>query len=71
MSEPAGWDKVGRDTGPGRFEAELLSGPEILYQFLLFNYNIDGNVLKPEHKEDLDRHVVPLLRSGPVHARLR
>ncbi len=67
----AGFDKVGKETGPGRFEAELTPvGSSVVCSFLVFNYNIDGNVLKPEHKEDLDKHVVPLLLNHRLHAKL-
>ncbi|QEH31749.1 OmpA family protein [Aquisphaera giovannonii] len=66
----SGFDKVGRNTGAGKFEAEIAVGPKLVCQYLVYNYNIDGNVLKPEHRDDLDRHVVPLLRDQNVHAEL-
>lgn len=67
----SGWERVGRDTGPGRFEAEVVGQThEVVYQFLLFNFNIDGSVLKAEHKADLDKHVVPLLANHRLHAEL-
>src|SRR5262249_12664367 len=66
----AGYDKIGKETGPGRIANEMVSGKDVVCSYVLFNYNIDGNVLKPEHREFLDREVVPLLRDHGFHAKL-
>lgn len=56
----AGFDQVGKDTGPGD-GGFLITNKEtptqIVFEYILFNYNIDGNVLKKEHKELLDRDI--------------
>ncbi len=66
----AGFDKIGKDTGPGKATTELTTRPSVVCTHILYNYNIDGNVLKPEHKEFLDRDVAPFLREHRVHAKL-
>ena len=38
---------------------------------LLFNYNIDGNLLKVEHKDYLDKKLIPLLKRNRIHVKLR
>ena len=43
---------------------------DVVFEFILSNYNIDGNLLKPEHKAALDRHIVPFLKENRVHAEL-
>jgi hypothetical protein len=37
---------------------------------LLFNYNIDGNLIKDEHKEFLDKQLIPFLKANKVHVKL-
>ena len=64
------FDRIGRDTGLGRMKQELVTGPKIVCVYRLYNYNIDGNVLKPEHKKFLDKYVVPVLKDRRVHAKL-
>ena len=36
----------------------------------LYNYNIDGNLLKPEHKAHIDQKVVPVLRKHKAHVKI-
>src|SRR4051812_19262011 len=38
--------------------------------WVLSNFNIDGNVLKDEHKAFLERFVLPFLRREKVHVKL-
>ncbi len=64
------FDRIGRDTGPGRMKQELATGPKILCIYRLYNYNIDGNLLKPEHTKFLDDYVIPVLKRRSVHAKL-
>jgi hypothetical protein len=65
----AGFDIVGKDTGPGKAGSGLIIKP-LVSAHLLYNYNIDGNMLKPEHKDYLIQHVVPFLKEHRVHAKL-
>src|SRR3954454_18419537 len=46
-------------TGPGK--GEIRPAP---HSFLLFNFDIDGENLKEEHKAFLRREVLPSLRAG-------
>jgi hypothetical protein len=48
-----------KNTGPGK-------GQQLLFpdRLLLFNFNIDGHELKPEHQSFLQTTVVPTLQSG-------
>lgn len=68
-----GVDKLGKPTGPGD-GGFLVTDQDIpsnvVFEFILSNYNIDGNLLKPEHKALLDRHIVPFLKENRVHAEL-
>ncbi len=50
-----------RPTGPGR--SERLPGPP-RPGLLIYNFDIDGDQLKPEHQEFLRQEVVPVLRRG-------
>lgn len=68
-----GLDKVGKDTGPGDggFMVTDQDVPaSVVFEFILSNYNIDGNLLKAEHRALLDRHVVSLLRNSQAHAEI-
>lgn len=68
-----GIDKLGRSTGAGDggfLVTEQDVPNNVVFEFILFNYNIDGNLLKREHKELLDRHIVPFLKANRVHAEL-
>lgn len=69
----AGFDQVGKDTGPGD-GGFLITNKEtptqIVFEYILFNYNIDGNVLKKEHKELLDRDIIPFVKEHRVHVKL-
>ncbi|MBL8232292.1 MAG: OmpA family protein [Bryobacterales bacterium] len=68
-----GIDKPGRSTGPGDggfLVTEQDVPSNVVFEFILFNYNIDGNLLKREHKELLDRHLVPFLKANQVHTEL-
>ena len=48
-----------RDTGPGK--TEVRTNPPSL---LLFNFDVDGDALKKEHRDFLRREAVPKLRAG-------
>ena len=68
-------DKKGKDTGPGEVEIDLGDidslSPLPLIAVLLFNYNIDGNLLKEEHKTYLDQKFIPMLKKENAHVKLR
>jgi hypothetical protein len=69
----AGFDKVGKDTGPGDggFLVTSKETPtKVIFEYILFNYNIDGNVLKQEHKDLLDRDIIPFVTEHRVHVEL-
>jgi hypothetical protein len=68
-----GFDKVGKDTGPGDggFLVTNKETPDtVVFEYILFNYNIDGNVLKDEHKALLERDIIPFMKENRVHAKL-
>jgi|GEM_PF-1628301 len=68
-----GMDKVGRDTGPGDggfLVTDLDTPGTVEFEFILSNYNIDGNMLKPEHKTLLNQHIVPFLKLNRYHAEM-
>jgi outer membrane protein OmpA-like peptidoglycan-associated protein len=69
----SGFDKVGKPTGAGEggflVTDQDLQG-NVIFEFILDNYNIDGNLLKPEHKVLLDRHIVSFLKGNKAHAEL-
>jgi hypothetical protein len=68
-------DKKGKDTGPGRVEVDLGDidslSPLPLIAVDLFNYNIDGNLLKDEHKAYLEQKFIPMLKKENAHVKLR
>lgn len=64
------FDKPGRDTGPGKFTNELTVPGTVVCTYYVYNFNVDGNVLKAEHKAFLDKYVVPLLRDNSMHVKL-
>src|SRR5262245_6584046 len=69
----SGFDKVGKDTGPGDggFLITKTETPsKVVFEYILVNYNIDGNVLKKEHKELLDRDIIPFGKENRVHVKL-
>ena len=69
----AGFDKIGTDTGPGDggfLTTTKVPPSRVIFDYILFNYNIDGNVLKKEHKDLLDRDIIPFLKENRVHAEL-
>jgi hypothetical protein len=68
-----GVDKLGKQTGAGDggFLVTNQDVPgNVVFEFILSNYNIDGNLLKDEHRALLDEHIVPFLRANRVHAEL-
>jgi len=68
-----GPDKHGKPTGSGDggFLVTDQDVPRnVVFEFILSNYNIDGNLLKPEHKALLDQHIVPFLKENRVRAQL-
>jgi outer membrane protein OmpA-like peptidoglycan-associated protein len=76
---------MARSTGPGKIRVLKLldSGPPGVlripdnvasatsFQAVLYNFDIDGDVLKREHKEWLKEHVVPQLGDPQVKIELR
>jgi hypothetical protein len=73
----AGIDKEGKvdpSSGPeGKAETILSNDPLWPWPeqgWFLFNFNIDGNVLKPEHKAFLDSSVIPFLHKEKAHVKL-
>jgi len=65
------FDKWGKDTGPGKTREQVVRQNGIVVIVDLYNYNIDGNVLKDEHKKQIDDKLLPLLRDFPMHVKLR
>lgn len=69
--------KQGRPSGDplGRIlvsATDVVKGfPRARIRSRLFNYNIDGNILKPEHEAWLAGQLAPFLRSIPFHLELR
>jgi hypothetical protein len=56
-----------RLTGPGKIqELTIPSAPPDTFAARLFNFDIDGDVLKPQHKAWLAEHVVPQLGNPKV-----
>ena len=69
----AGFDKAGKDTGPGEggyLIVKQQTNQKVVFDYILYNYNIDGNILKPEHKQLLDRDIIPFMKQHRVHAAL-
>ncbi len=64
-------DKVGKNTGAGKISEERGANGKVLFNVLLFNYNIDGNLLKPEHIRFLEESVLPVVKAAPLHIKLR
>jgi hypothetical protein len=65
-------DKKGKDTGRGEFQEFLLPDQTgIVFGVDLYNYNIDGNLLKPRHRDYLASKLVPLLRHSRHHVKIR
>jgi hypothetical protein len=64
-------DKSGVYTGPGRIKERVdNSKPNLIGIIDLYNYNKDGNLLKPEHEDYLRRKIVKLLKGAEVHVKL-
>jgi hypothetical protein len=64
-------DKVGKNTGVGKVREERASNGKVLFNVLLYNYNIDGNLLKPEHIRFIEESVLPVVKAAPLHIKLR
>ena len=60
----------GKYTGPGKYIQRIEDKIHIHDNYWLYNYNIDGNQLKPEHKEILLKHVIPTLRKVRSHVKI-
>jgi outer membrane protein OmpA-like peptidoglycan-associated protein len=72
-SHMAGFDKIGKDTGPGDggfLTTNKETPTKVVFEYILFNYNIDGNILKKEHRELLDRDIIPFVKAHRVHVEL-
>jgi hypothetical protein len=63
-------DKKGKETGPGKVRERLSGGRGAILTVDLFNYNIDGNLLKDEHKTWIEDKLLPLLQKFAVHVKL-
>lgn len=62
-----------RFTGPGKIR-EVLFPADVsatTFQAVLYNFDIDGDTLKPQHKAWLTEHVVPQLSNPQVKIELR
>ena len=59
--------REGKETGPGRIQQRIKDGRFIIENYLLYNYNIDGNQLKPEHKLAIHKYILPTLIRGKTH----
>jgi hypothetical protein len=62
-----------RLTGPGKIR-EILLAPDdaaTTFQAVLYNFDIDGDTLKPQHKAWLSEHVVPQLGDSNLRIELR
>lgn len=69
----AEFDQVGKDTGPGDGGFQTVtkdSSSKVVFEYILSNFNIDGNVLKKEHKDLLDRDIIPFVKENRVHVEL-
>ncbi len=64
-------DKPGKNTGPGKIQERVTQRPNVLLIADLFNYNTDGNLIKPEHKKWIDEKLKPLLKTHKCHVKLR
>jgi hypothetical protein len=64
-------DKVGKNTGAGKVKLVEVEDKNIVANIDLYNYNVDGNLLKEEHKSFLKSEVVPMLKNFPLHVKLR
>jgi outer membrane protein OmpA-like peptidoglycan-associated protein len=74
-----GFDKVGKPGSVGPAGLIDISTPDVwnrvdlrtrTIMVRLYNYNIDGNTLKPEHQQFLRDRLVPFVRSVPSHIKL-
>ena len=68
-----GFDKIGKNTGPGDGGYLVTNGDlpqEAIYEIILSNYNIDGNLLKEEHKKVLEEHILPFVKANDVHVEI-
>jgi hypothetical protein len=70
MSFPNLFPVEGKYTGQGRFVQRIEDKVTIFDNYWLYNYNIDGNQLKPEHRQVLLDHVIPTLRKVPSHVKI-
>jgi hypothetical protein len=68
---PQSFDKIGRPTGAGKVADRVVRDNGIVAIVDLYNYNIDGNTLKDEHKAWMDSRLIPLLKGFAVHVKLR
>ena len=63
-----------RLTGPGKIRNLVVPAdgrPETTIASLLFNFDIDGDTLKPQHRDFLVEHVLPQLNNPAVKVSLR
>ena len=64
-----------RLTGPGKIRDLVVSGPKLdpatTIISVLYNFDIDGDAVKPQHREWLKEHVVPQLGNSAVKITLR
>src|SRR5262245_10596597 len=63
-------DYPGKPTGPGKVEESAQVADRFIATANLYNYNIDGNLLKAEHKTYIDEKIVPVLRKHKAHVKI-
>lgn len=64
------YDMIGKNTGPGTILETVVRQNGILVIADLGNFNTDGNMLKPEHKDWLDAKLIPVLKANGWHVKL-
>src|SRR5262245_29197838 len=52
-------------TGAGKADVLKKSPREINHDFNLYNFDVDSPGMKAEHKQWLDKEVIPLLKAAP------
>jgi len=63
---------MGKPTGPGKTQNLPKVGPgRVRRRGLLYNFDVDGDSLKPQHAKWLDENIVPMLPNPLLSIRLR
>ncbi|MEM1047245.1 MAG: OmpA family protein [Pseudomonadota bacterium] len=64
-------DKMGMATGPGKVKEFVVDqSSALIWDAVLYNYNIDGNLLKDEHKDYIKQKLHPILSKGSSHVKI-